>query len=62
MTETHIRLYSLIVLSWFAFAALPAAVQQTLYEDGPINGQTDGWSINLKVLRCHSSSDMSLAD
>lgn len=29
----------------FAFAALPAAAQ-TVYENGPINGNTDAWTIN----------------
>ena len=27
-------------------AVLPAAAQQTLYENGPINGNTDAWTIN----------------
>jgi hypothetical protein len=26
--------------------ALPASAQQILYEDGPINGETDAWTIN----------------
>jgi hypothetical protein len=46
VTKTHIRLYSLIVSCCFVFTAAPAAAQQTLYDNGPINGQTDAWSIN----------------
>lgn len=33
-------------LSCFLGAALPAAAQQTLYENGPINGEVDAWTVN----------------
>jgi hypothetical protein len=46
VTKTHIRLYWLMVSCWLAFTALPASAQQTLYENGPINGQTDAWTLN----------------
>lgn len=35
---------SLCILS--CAVVVPAVGQQTLYEDGPINGQTDAWTIN----------------
>ena len=37
---------SLAVLSLVLTIGFPAAAQQTLYEDGPINGTVDAWTIN----------------
>jgi hypothetical protein len=37
----HLLLLCLVLL-----AGLPASAQQLLYEDGPINGTVDGWTIN----------------
>src|SRR5437868_908667 len=39
-------LLTLCCLLCLLFVALPAAAQQTLYENGPINGQTDAWTLN----------------
>jgi hypothetical protein len=36
----------LALLCLMLLATSPAAAQQTLYENGPINGQTDAWTIN----------------
>jgi hypothetical protein len=38
--------FSLLSLLCFSLANPPAAAQQTLYENGPINGDTNGWAIN----------------
>jgi hypothetical protein len=38
------RIASLTIL-WITLAAVPA-VAQVLYDDGPINGTTDAWTIN----------------
>jgi hypothetical protein len=40
----HGFLFSLLCLA--LCATMPAAAQQTLYENGPINGETDAWTIN----------------
>ena len=40
------RLYLLTACLVISLIALPAAAQQTLYEDGPINGTVDAWTIN----------------
>lgn len=43
-----VRFWSLALFSLMGLIAvtLPAAAQQTLYENGPINGENDGWTIN----------------
>jgi hypothetical protein len=41
-----VRLASCFLLCLLLTAALPAAAQQLLYDNGPINGTTDGWTIN----------------
>jgi PEP-CTERM motif len=38
--------FLLTLLCCSVIAALPAAAQQTVYENGPIDGHTDGWAIN----------------
>ncbi len=43
--KTHSAVFSLCILLCLA-VALPAVAQQTLYEDGPINGHSDAWTIN----------------
>jgi hypothetical protein len=45
--KKHLSLLPIVLMLCFSLAAvLPAAAQQTLYEDGPINGQTDSFTIN----------------
>jgi hypothetical protein len=45
--KTPSTVFSLCILLCLSLAAaLPAVAQQTLYEDGPINGETDAWTIN----------------
>src|ERR1039457_1539142 len=39
----HIALLAILCL---ALAAVPAAAQNILYNNGPINGTTDAWTIN----------------
>ena len=39
------RIASLTIM-FLALAAVPAVAQQVLYDDGPINGTTDAWTIN----------------
>ena len=46
MTETYLSsLLSLLVIA-FALTAVAPASAQVLYTNGPINGETDGWTIN----------------
>jgi len=40
-----LRIASLAILV-VTLAAIPALAQQVLYDNGPINGTTDGWTIN----------------
>jgi hypothetical protein len=40
-----LRMASLTILS-LVLAAIPALAQQDLYDNGPINGTTDAWTIN----------------
>jgi PEP-CTERM motif len=35
-----------VLLAGLAFFSLPALAQQTVYDNGPINGTTDAWTIN----------------
>ncbi len=39
------RIASLTIM-FLALAAVPAVAQQVLFDDGPINGTTDAWTIN----------------
>jgi hypothetical protein len=41
------RLLLLVLLSLTLVISLPAVAQNILYEDGPINGEVDAWTINL---------------
>ncbi len=40
------RRVPLLTVSFLALAASPAFAQQDLYNNGPINGTTDAWTIN----------------
>ncbi len=40
------RRVPLLTVSFLALAASPALAQQDLYDNGPINGTTDAWTIN----------------
>jgi len=42
----HRQLHLVVVLIALALAVASPASAQVLYEDGPINGETDGWTIN----------------
>jgi hypothetical protein len=44
--KPRFALLRFVALSCLLAAALPAAAQQTLYENGPINGEVDAWTIN----------------
>ena len=44
--KPRFALLAFVALSCLLAAALPAAAQQTLYENGPINGEVDAWTIN----------------
>ena len=46
--KNQIRLatLSLLVLVCFALAVVPASAQMTLYDNGPVNGQVNAWTIN----------------
>ena len=46
MRKVLMRFYCLALLAELLFAASSAAAQQTLYENGPINGDTDAWALN----------------
>lgn len=41
--KTHIASLTILCL---ALAAVPVWAQQTLYDNGPLNGATDAWAIN----------------
>jgi hypothetical protein len=44
--KPRFALLAFAALSCVLAAALPSAAQQTLYENGPINGEVDAWTIN----------------
>ncbi len=47
--RTRLSLLALFALCFALAVALPAAAQ-ILYENGPINGETDAWTINFGFL------------
>ena len=44
--KMRIASLSLLTVLCLALVAIPAAADQTLYDNGPINGSVDGWTVN----------------
>lgn len=44
--KTLLRLFTVLAALLLVLTTVSPAAAQTLYENGPINGETDGWTIN----------------